>query len=45
MLFANVRRLFLPVLGAQSHIVPGIVTGTPLARACCEMPIFLPWLG
>jgi hypothetical protein len=30
MLFANVRRLFLPVLRSESHIVPRIVTGTVL---------------
>ena len=30
MLLANVRRLFLPVLGSKSHIVPRIVTGTLL---------------
>ena len=30
MLLANVRRLFLPILGSKSHIVPQIVTGTLL---------------
>jgi hypothetical protein len=38
MLLANIRRLFLPVLGSKSHIGARIVTGTLLGDDSDRVP-------